>query len=119
MHRIDADGEKVVEPGNVLMIAAQFVGDKPFGLAVVHPRSEVHGLVVEEDPELGVFGHGIAFAWHLLNEPACGGSKPVDFFIQLSVEAQRCRQADSPHRDLSLFVSRDGRIAQERRSRIL
>ena len=78
---VQRDSERVVERKDILVVAAQLVGDNALRLAVVAARRYVQIVVVKKHPEIGGLSGGHGLARQLLDEAVDRTHGRVDLLV--------------------------------------
>ena len=91
MHRIEVEIEEV---GVAVVVAAGQPARDERRLAVVHPRGDVHRLVVVGNSNFGPLGRRLAFVGILLREVGgCGDALPR-FVVEAAIDDRCARDTD-------------------------
>src|SRR5262249_46735721 len=86
-------------------VAPELGDDVALRMAVPAACGHVHVLVVEEHPDVGLLGRGLALPWQYLDEIADRLDRRVKFLVHAAVKLERLRQASRPDRGVALLVT--------------
>ncbi|MYF76019.1 MAG: hypothetical protein F4174_01360 [Acidobacteria bacterium] len=104
----------LVEP-DAPVVAPEFVGHDPVRLGIPATSGDVDGLVVEEDPDLGLLGGRRPFEGFGLDEIADSWNPVVDRLVEASVEVERLFESNGADGGATEVVAPDHRRGVGRR----